>query len=76
MTKRHMLLSAENPAESLLVKVPRDYSERDAIRQVTALIAELQQESGGLSREDLAERLEERGFVLVGFIPGPVLLAG
>ena len=56
-----------------LLSIPEDFSERDAVRHVTALIAEIQEEEGEMRWEELAAALEDHGFTSVEFTCGPTL---
>ncbi len=73
MPERLMLLPAKDSTMIRIVRIPDDYSERDAVRQVTALIAETQETSAEWKWETLAAALEDRGFSAVEFTAGPAL---
>jgi hypothetical protein len=73
MAERFMLLPAPGIKSSRLLQVPDDWSERDAVRHVTALIASIQETTPEWTWEDLAPALEEHGFTPVEFILGPSL---
>lgn len=73
MSERLMLLPAHDFEQIRLLRIPEDFGERDAMRHVTALIAELQEDSPGLRWEEIAAALEDHGFTTVEFIAGPAL---
>ncbi|GAB4295719.1 MAG: hypothetical protein Kow0096_12690 [Thiohalomonadaceae bacterium] len=73
MPERLMLLPARDFERIRLIRIPDDYSERDAVRRVTALIAEAQEEMQEWRWEDIAATLEDHGFSVVEFTPGPAL---
>lgn len=73
MTDRLMLLPAHDFERIRLLRIPEDFGERDAMRHVTALIAELQEESNELRWEEIAAALEDHGFTTVDFVAGPAL---
>ncbi len=68
-----VLLPAHDFQQIRLVAVPADFSERDAVRHLTALIATVQQENPDWSWEQLAQTLEDHGIHPVDFILGPEL---
>lgn len=73
MSQKLLLLPAKDFARSRLLRVPDDFSERDAVRHVTALIAQVQEEYTDWTWEQLAPVLEDHGFTAVSFILGPEL---
>ena len=73
MSERYMVLPSHRFDNIRLLQIPEDYSQRDALRRVTALIAELEEENPQCSWEDLAAVLEDHGFVPVPFELGPEL---
>lgn len=73
MTDRLMLLPAHDHEHMRLLRIPEDFGERDAMRHVTALIAEMQEESPDLRWEEIATALEDHGFSVVPFMIGPAL---
>lgn len=73
MPDRLMLLPAHDFERIRLVRIPDDFSERDAVRRVTALIAEAQEELKEWRWEEIAATLEDHGFDTVEFTPGPAL---
>lgn len=72
MQERLMLLPAHDFNRIRLIRIPEDYSERDAVRRVTALIAEAQEQKAW-DWDDLAAVLEDHGFGTVDYTPGPEL---
>ncbi|PKM45366.1 MAG: hypothetical protein CVV05_08375 [Gammaproteobacteria bacterium HGW-Gammaproteobacteria-1] len=73
MPDRLMLLPARNFERIRLIRIPDDYSERDAVRRVTALIAEAQEDVQEWKWEEVAATLEDHGFTTVEFTSGPEL---
>ncbi len=73
MSDRLMLLPARDFGRIRLLRIPEDFGERDAVRHVTALIAEMQEDEGETRWEDIAAALEDHGFGTVEFICGPAL---
>lgn len=73
MSDRFMLLPSRDIERIRLIRIPDDYSERDAVRRVTALIAEAQEELQEWRWEEIAAILEDHGFSTVEFTPGPAL---
>ena len=73
MSERLMVLPASDFENIRLVSVPDDVADRDALRHVTALIAELQEECPECSWEDIVPVLEDHGFIPVDAMLGPEL---
>lgn len=73
MPDRLMLLPAHDFERIRLIRIPDDYSERDAVRRVTALIAEAQEELQEWRWEEIAATLEDHGFTTVEYTAGPGL---
>lgn len=73
MTDRLMLLPSQEFDKIRLLRIPDDFGERDVVRHVTALIAEVQEENEGWRWEDVVAALEDHGFTVVDFILGPTL---
>jgi len=73
MPERLMLLPARDYERIRLIRIPDDYSERDAVRRVTALIAEAQEELREWRWEEIAATLEDHGFTVVEYTTGPAL---
>lgn len=72
MTKNLMILPANNPANTRLIRIPDDFEEHEAYRYVTGLIAKVEEESD-YDWDDILDLLEARGFEEVEFILGPSL---
>ena len=75
MEERFMLLPGSGPEDTHLLRIPDDYSDLDAYRHVTALIARCQEAAGGEARSPLPclETLAEEGFGEVRVVIGPRL---
>lgn len=73
MSERFMVLPARDFENIRLLRVPDDVSGRDALRHVTALIAELQEECPGCSWPELVAVLEDHGYAQIEVILGPEL---
>ena len=74
MTERLMVLPAKDFERIRLVVVPEDISDRDALRHVTALIAELQEECSECGWDEIVPVLEDHGFIPVESMLGPELV--
>ncbi|MFQ5644259.1 MAG: hypothetical protein ACE5FQ_11260 [Thiogranum sp.] len=68
-----MILPASEPANIRLVRVPDEFEQHEAYRHVTGLIAGIEEENPGYTREDIVASLEDHGFEPVEFILGPAL---
>jgi len=68
-----MLLPAHDFGRIQIISIPDDFSEKDAMRRVTALIAEVQGDMPDWHDEDITAHLEDNGFALVDFSLGPTL---
>jgi hypothetical protein len=73
MTEQLMLLPSQNVRRSKVLRIPADYSDRDAIRLATALIAEMQEEKSEWDDEEIVAHLEAHGFQVINLILGPGL---
>ena len=73
MSERFMVLPAREFEKIRLLQVPDDYGQRDALRRVTALIAELEEENPQCTWDEVSAVLEDHGFVSVPFQLGPEL---
>jgi hypothetical protein len=71
MSERMMILPARDFDKIRLLRIPEDFSQRDALRHVTALIATVEEESPEYTWDDIAPVLEDHGFVPVDFELGP-----
>lgn len=65
---RLMILPSRSADGSLLLRVPADFTDAEAYRAVTGIVAEASQ-----THEELADLLEERGFHREAFLLGPAL---
>ena len=73
MKPQFILLPAKSLDQSRLLRIPEDYSQRDALRAATSLIADVQENNPKCNWEDLAASLEDHGFEVVEFALGPTL---
>lgn len=73
MPETLMVLSARDPENIRLVRVPADFEPHEAYRHVTALIAAVEEDDPDYEWADIEAVLEEHGFSSVAFIPGPAL---
>ncbi|NOX07879.1 MAG: hypothetical protein GXP22_00030 [Gammaproteobacteria bacterium] len=71
MSKKIMLLPASNSKDIRLLLIPDDYEEHEAYRTVTGLIAKVEEEYPDSGWEELADTLEDHGFIPQQFILGP-----
>jgi len=70
--KNLMVLTATDPKDVRLLRVPDDFEEHEAYRFVTGLIAKVE-ESSEYNWDDISDALEDKGFETVEFILGPQL---
>lgn len=70
MQNKLMILPASEAKNIRLVRIPDDFEEHEAYRYVTALIAEIE-ENTKHSQQDIDDLLEDRSFEIVDFILGP-----
>ena len=70
----NLMLFSGPDNQSRLMQFPEDFEQQEVYRYVTGLISELQEAEPDCSWEDVEEKLEEKGFVAVGFVQGPDLL--
>lgn len=68
-----MILSARDPKNIRLVRVPADFESHEAYRHVTALIATVEENDPDYDWADIEALLEDNGFSSVDFILGPAL---
>ncbi|HUT41397.1 MAG TPA: hypothetical protein VM011_08660 [Gammaproteobacteria bacterium] len=68
-----MILSARDPKNIRLVRVPADFEAHEAYRHVTALIATVEENDPDYDWADIEALLEDNGFSSVDFILGPDL---
>lgn len=73
MPETLMILSARDPENIRLVRVPADYEPHEAYRHVTGLIAAVEEDDPDYDWADIEAVLEEHGFGSVAFILGPAL---
>jgi hypothetical protein len=73
MTEKLMILSASDPRDIRLVRVPDDYEEHEAYRHVTGLIAAIEEDNPDYTWSDIEAELDDNGFETVEFMPGPAL---
>lgn len=73
MADNLMVLPANDFSKIKVVKVPDDISDRDALRNATALIASVQEDDPDSSWEDILLVLEDNGYLAVDFYLGPKL---
>jgi len=70
MSDNLMILSASEPANIRLVRIPDDFEQHEVYRYVTGLISKVE-EDPEYTWDDILELLQDRGFELVDFILGP-----
>lgn len=74
MAARYILLPGAAPDDAHLLRIPQDYSDVDAYRHITSVIARHQESAKGSEAARLSlEELSEQGFTEVKFILGPHL---
>ena len=73
MSETFILLPSRDPAASRLVRAPEDFSERDAMRHLTALIGEWQEAGARVDDDALLQTLEDHGFTPLPLLVGPPL---
>ena len=73
MNNKLMILPAHNYESVRLVKVPDDFEEHELYRNVTGIIAKVEEENKNYDWGDVAIALEDHGFEIVDFILGPAL---
>jgi len=70
---RLMILPNKDFNNILLVRMPDDFTEQEAYRHLTGVIAALEERAPIQDRGEVIEALEERGFEVVGHYLGPEL---
>ncbi len=73
MADHYMVLPATDFSKIRVVKVPDDISDRDALRNATALIASVQEDDPDSAWDDILPVLEDNGYLEVEFTLGPEL---
>jgi hypothetical protein len=73
MNESMMILSARDPEDIRLVRIPADYEPHEAYRRVTALIASVEEDNPDFDWSDIEAVLDDNGFSSVDFILGPAL---
>lgn len=73
MSERYMILPARDPENIRLLRIPEDTQPQETYRLVTGLIAEVEQSIPNAGWDDIADVLEEHGFIALTFIRGPEL---
>lgn len=73
MSVRLMILPSSDARNTLLVRVPDDYTEQEAYRHATGVIAALEERGPPRDRGDVIEVLEAHGFEVVPHLLGPEL---
>ena len=71
MSVRLMILPSSDAKTTLLVRVPDDYTDHEAYRHVTGVIAALEERGSPRDRGDVIEALEAHGFEVVPHLLGP-----
>jgi predicted TIM-barrel enzyme len=73
MSHKLMILPASNAKTIRLVSIPDDFESQEAFRQVTGLIAAVEEQDPNCDLDDILATLEDHGFESVEFILGPSL---
>lgn len=73
MADHIMVLPATDFSKIRVVKIPDDISDRDALRNATALIASVQEDDPDFTWDDILSVLEDNGYLAVDFSLGPEL---
>ena len=73
MSERLMLLPSKQFDKIRLLRIPDDFGERDVLRHVTALIAEVQERNDDWDWKDVVAALEDRGFTVMDYVLGPAI---
>lgn len=73
MAKKLMILPASEADHIRLIQLPNDFEPQEAYRHITGVIARLELEVPNYQWDDLAERLEDHGFIPIDFLLGPHL---
>lgn len=73
MASRLMILPSKVFDRIRVVSVPEDFEEHEVYRAITGIIARVQERDEDCTWEDLADVLEEQGFMPVDFLLGPEL---
>ena len=73
MASRLMILPSKVFDRIRVVSVPEDFEEHEVYRAITGIIARVQERDGDCTWEDLADVLEEQGFMPVDCLLGPEL---
>ena len=73
MSNTLMILPASSTEGIRLIRVPEDFGTHEVFRQVTGLIAAIEEQDPNCDRDDILAALEDHGFETVDFILGPTL---
>ena len=73
MTDTLMILPAREPSRMGLLRLPTDLESQEAYRQVTGLIASIEEGNPDDRWADISALLEDHGFETLEFILGPAL---
>jgi predicted TIM-barrel enzyme len=73
MSDTLMILPASSSEGIRLIRVPDDFGSHEIFRQVTGLIAAVEEQDPNCDRDDILAALEDHGFETVEFILGPTL---
>ena len=71
MTDKLILLPGKDAQGSRILRMPEDMDSREVFRNITATVASLEQQGGGVTAQDIDDALEDAGFELVDYIVGP-----
>ncbi len=73
MSEMFMIFPAKDPAAIRLVRIPDDFEAHESYRYVTALIADVEEESPDHTWADIETILEDHGFESLEYVLGPAL---
>ena len=71
MGDKLILLPGADNKSCRILRMPEDMDDHEAFRNVTGIIAGLEERDGVVNPEDLDDALEDHGFVSVDYIVGP-----
>ncbi len=64
-------LPAADPARGRLLRLPADMESHEAFRNITGIIASLEEQTSTIDPEELDDALEANGFERLAFTLGP-----
>lgn len=71
MGKKLILLPGADSRSCRILRMPEDMDDQEAFRNVTGIIAGLEEQGPGVTPDELDDALEDNGFETLDYIIGP-----